>query len=242
MKIKIKPSILISFILIIFACLVLFVTPPFHLTGRRLPQEKLFRGVAWFKFDRKDALEGWEEKIFKGKVIYSVISDRKDSYLNAYSNRSASGIIYWLKFNPRKEPMVGWKWKVTRFPETKEPAPAGEDSWLERDDYAARFYVIFPRFPFFRSQCLEYIWAKDLPLGTVLTNPTFRNLKIIVVESGEQNLGKWVSVERNIFEDFTKHFDSKPGPAGAIALMTDSENTGSTAEAQYNDIEVGYEK
>jgi hypothetical protein len=238
MKRKIKPSALISFALIVLACLVLFVTP----FSRRLPQEKLFRGVAWFRFDKKNSLQGWEEKIFKGRVIYSVISDRQGSYLNAYSKRSASGMLYWLKFNPRSAPMVSWKWKITRFPEGNEHPTSEANSWLEKDDYAARFYIIFPRFPFFRSQCLEYIWAKDLPLGTVLTNPSFRNLKVIVVESGMENLGKWVKVERNVFEDFSKHFDSQPGTAGAIAVMTDSDNTASTAEAQYNDIEVGYEK
>ena len=225
------------FIFLILACALLFITP----LGRRLPQEKVFRGVAWFRFDKKNALAGWEEKIFKGRVIYSVISDRQDSYLNAYSKKSASGIVYWLKFNPQKQPMVSWKWRVTRFPD-RAKALAEDSSWFEKDDYAARFYIIFPRFPFFRMQCLEYIWAKDLPSGTVLTNPTFKNLKIIVAESGEKNLGKWVAVKRNVFEDFRKYFDSRPGTAGAIAIMTDADNTSSTAEAQYNDIEVGYEE
>ena len=237
MKKKFKPSVLISLGLIVLACLVLFVTP----FGRRLPQEKVFRGVAWFRFDKKNALEGWEEKIFKGRVIYSVLSDKTGSHLNAYSRKAASGIIYWLKFNPQQQPMVSWKWKVVRFPDKAKNA-AEDNAWLEKDDYAARFYIIFPRFPFFRSQCLEYIWAKDLPLGTVLTNPTFRNLKVIVVGSGEGDIGKWVKVERNIFEDFRKYFDADPGPAGAIAIMTDSDSSASTAEAQYNDIEVGYEK
>jgi len=242
MRNKIKPAILLSLAVLVLACLALFITPLSRLVGKKLPQEKIFRGVAWFKFDKRNALEGWEEKIFRGRVIYSVIPGRQGGYLNAYSRRSASGILYWLKFNPREAPMISWKWKVTKFPDGKEAAASEENSWLEKDDYAARFYIIFPRFPFFRSQCLEYIWAKDLPLGTVLTNPAFRNLKVIVIESGEQNLGKWVSVERNVFDDFSRHFDSKPGTAGAIAIMTDSDNSATTAEAQYNDIEVGYAK
>jgi hypothetical protein len=237
MKNKFKPSLLISIGLIVLVCLALFITP----LSRRLPQDKVVRGVAWFRFDKKNALDGWEEKVFKGRVIYSVISDKTGSHLNAYSRKAASGILYWLKFNPQQEPMVSWKWKVVRFPDQAKVV-SEESSWLEKDDYAARFYIIFPRFPFFRAQCLEYIWAKDLPLGTVLTNPAFKNLKVVVIESGETNLGKWVKVERNIFEDFQKYFDGKPGTAGAIAIMTDSDNSASTAEAQYNDIEVGYEK
>ncbi len=241
MKNKFKPPLLLSVGIVILVFLALFITPLSRLTGIKLPQEKVFRGVAWFRFDKKSALDGWEEKIFKGRVIYSVISDRTGSQLNAYSRQSASGIIHWLKFNPQKDPMVSWKWKVVKFP-AKTKIVSEASSWLEKDDYAARFYIIFPKFPFFRSQCLEYIWAEDLPLGTVLSNPAFRNLRVVVVESGGKNLGKWVTMERNIFEDFRKYFNSNPGPAGAIAIMTNSDNTASTAEAQYNDIEVGYEK
>lgn len=202
---------------------------------------KGLRGVAYFGFDTRDALAGWEEKIFKGRVVYALKSERGEGYLNAYSRNSASGLLYWLNFNPRKNPMVGWRWKVVRFPEKQTPRREGA-GWLENEDYAVRFYIIFPRFPIFRLQCLEYVWDRKLPAGTVLTNPNFKNLKIIIAESGEQNLGKWVRLERNVYEDFKKIFGREPGSAGAIAVMTNSDNTQSIAEAQYNDIEVGYEK
>ena len=217
-------------------CLALFIGFFF----KRPAQDKVLRGVAWFRFNQKNSLKGWEEKIFKGRVIYSVKTDG-GGYLNAYSKNSASGIMYWLKFNPRTNPMVSWKWKVVKFPDRKKGTNQ-DSNWLEKDDYAARFYIIFPRFPFFRLQCLEYVWDRDLPAGTVLTNPNFKNLKIVVAESGDKNLGNWVTVERNIYEDFKQYFGTSPGTAGAIAIMTNSDNSESTAEAQYNDIEVGYEK
>ncbi len=142
MKNKLKPALLLSIGILVLVSLALFITPL-----SRLPQQKIFRGIAWFRFDKKSALEGWEERIFKGRVIYSVISDRTGSKLNAYSRRAASGIIYWLKFNPQKDPMVNWKWKVIKFPDRLKVV-SEESSWLEKDDYAARFYLIFPRFPF----------------------------------------------------------------------------------------------
>ncbi len=214
-----------------------------------LPQEiikkeiidKTFKGLAWFRFDSGEELKSWEEKIFKGKVLYSVKVKKREGYLNASISNAASGMLYWIKFNPKSHPFVSWKWKVVTFPDKKEDdgKPGG---WIEKDDYAARFYVIFPRFPFFRVQCLEYVWDRNLPVGTVITNPSFTNLKILVIESGEVNLGKWVGVERNIFDDFKKVFGTKPPKVGAIAVMTDSDNTSSTAEAEYDEIKVGYEK
>jgi len=235
----IKPLILLFAASILVILAIFFIS--FRLWQKEPPQSKVFKGIAWFKFDKKSSLEGWEEKIFKGRVIYSIKSGGGQTFLNAYSKNSASSMLYWLKFNPKNSPFVSWKWKVTKFPE-KKSGVFQESSWLEKDDYAARFYVIFPKFPFFRVQCLEYVWDKDLPVGTILSNPNFNNLKIIVVESGKTNLDKWVNVERNVYEDFKKIFGKTPGNAGAIAIMTDSENTASTAEAQYNDIEVGYAK
>jgi len=199
------------------------------------------RSVARFGFDSNDSLNLWQEKVFKGKVLYSIKSDRRQGYLNAYSNNSASSLLYWLKFSPKTQPMISWKWKVVKFPDKKGGA-VSDSKWVEKDDYAARFYVIFPRFPFLRLQCVEYVWARDLPEGTVLTNPNFKNLKIVVVESGAGNLGKWVFEERNLYNDFIKLFGSQPGNVGAIAVMTDAENTASTAEAQYDEIRVGYER
>jgi hypothetical protein len=49
-------------------------------------------------------------------------------------------------------------------------------------------------------------------------------------------------VERNIYEDYKRAFGKNPGWIGAIALMTDTDNTLSTAEALYTDIKVGYKK
>jgi hypothetical protein len=243
---KKKFIILLALLITAYVLVYLFITI-FPLSGwvtaiwqKPLP-DKVFRGAAWFRFANDESLRGWEEKIFKGRVLYVIVADKTDGYLSAYSNNSASGLLYWLSFDPKEQPMVGWRWKVIKFPE-KKGGVNQEGDWIEKDDYAARFYVIFPRFPFTRAQCLEYVWDKELPEGTVIDNPLFSNLKIIVAESGEKNLGRWVSEERNIYKDFRRVFQSKPGRAGAIAVMTDSDNTATTAEAQYDDIKVGYEK
>jgi len=237
-------AILLGFLIVILGYVCVNIYPlPYLLKVSQVKtlKETVFRGKAWFKFDDKGALNGWQEKIFKGRVIYSLRFDAEDGYVHAYSKNAASGLLYWLTFNPRKEPMVSWKWKVVKFPESKQISQQ-EGGWLERDDYAARFYVIFPRFPFFRMKCLEYVWDKDLPKGTLVMNPHLKNLKVIVAESGDKNLGKWVLVERNIYEDYKKYFGTNPGNAGAIAFMTDSDTTLSTAEAQYDEIKVGYGK
>ncbi|NQT90071.1 MAG: DUF3047 domain-containing protein [Candidatus Omnitrophica bacterium] len=198
--------------------------------AKRLPKQ--------FSFKEEKALSEWEEKIFKGRVLYVVEDGKLGRYLSAYSKESASGIFYKIKFDPKKEPMVSWKWKVVKFPEKK--SMRSESDWIEKDDYAARFYVIFPRLAFNLTKSLEYVWDEDIPEGTVMTSPYFKNIKIIVIESGKKNLGKWVSEERNVYEDYKLAFGRNPGEAGAIAIMTDTDNSLSTAEAHYDEVKVGY--
>ena len=220
----------IKLLLLILAAIIIF-SSTFASAGRR---------SWWFPFREKDALNEWEEKIFRGRVLYTVEVGKTDGYLSAYSKGTASGIFYKLRFDPKEKPMISWRWKVIKFPEKKPGVGVTDGDWVEKDDYAARFYVIFPKLAFNLTKTLEYVWDKELPEGTIITSPYFKNIKIIVVESGEKNLGKWVFEKRNILEDFKEAFDRKPGKVGAIAIMTDTDNTVSTAEAHYDEIKAGY--
>jgi len=217
---------------LVFTLLVFAITSFYLLAhAKDLPKD--------FPFKEKNSLKEWEEKIFRGRVLYSVKENKGGGYLTAYSKQAASGIFYQIKFDPKKEPMIRWKWKVLRFPKKGTVAPDG-GGWIEQDDYAARFYVIFPKLAFNLTKALEYVWDRDLPVGTINSSPYSKNIKIMVIESGRRNLKRWVEEERNVYEDFKKAFGQEPGIVGAIAIMTDTDNTRSTAEAHYDEIKVGY--
>lgn len=196
----------------------------------------------WFLFDMKSSLKEWEEKVFKNKVLYTVEAGKEGGYLLAKSNEACSGLFYRISFSPKELPMISWEWKVVKFPEKGLPVDGDkEKGWIERDDYAARVYVIFPSFNFRKTKCIEYIWDRDMPEGTAMTSPYFKNIKLIVVESGNMNKDNWVPEKRNIYEDYKKVFGRPPSSkVGAVAIMTDTDNTLSTAEALYKDIKVGY--
>ena len=168
-----------------------------------------------------------------------VESEKKEGYLSAQSEKTCSGLVHRIKFNPREFPVVSWRWKVTEFPK-RGISRAQEDGWLEQDDYAARFYVIFASWNFFNIKSLEYVWDENLSIGTIKESPYSNKIRLIVAESGKENMGNWVLEERNICQDYREAFGgSCPARVGAIALMTDSDNTISTAEAFYRDIKVG---
>jgi len=190
-----------------------------------------------FQFNSENSLKEWQEKVFKGKVLYEVVPQEKGGYLLAESKQACSGIFYKINFNPKDNPMISWKWKVIEFPKKSQSTGGG---WLEKDDYAARVYVIFPALIFTNIRCIEYVWDENLPKGTVMTSPYYGNIKLIVAESGAKRSKGWFSVERNLLEDYKKAFGSRPGAVGAMAIMTDADNSFSSAEAEYSDIKVGY--
>jgi len=200
-------------------------------------------GLKHFSFDSQDALKEWKEKVFHNRVLYEVKTDSPRNYVLAKSDKASSGLFYTISYSPKLYPYVNWSWKVIRFPSKTPLAAANKKSWIERDDYAVRMYVIFPAFIFTNTRCIEYIWSESLPKDTVITSPFYRNIKLIVLESGDKNIGQWVNEERNIYEDYKMAFGRYPSSnVGAVAFMTDADNTQSAAEACYADIKIGYER
>ncbi len=84
---------------------------------------------------------------------------------------------------------------------------------------------------------LIYVWANHLEKGTVIDSPYTSRAKIIVLESGPNKKGQWVSEKRNIVEDYCRVFDTKIVPmVSGVAVMTDTDNTGGHAVSWYGDI------
>ncbi len=59
---------------------------------------------------------------------------------------------------------------------------------------------------------------------------------MIAVESGEARRGEWISEEQNVLEDYRNFFGEEPPNIQGIAIMTDTDNTGESAVAFYDDI------
>ena len=108
----------------------------------------------------------------------------------------------------------------------------------EGDYYAARIYVVFPSLVFWKTKALNYIWANKISRGKAVTNPFTANAIIIAVESGPEKTGQWLEEKRNVLEDFRRHFGEDPPKVGAIAIMTDTDNTGEKATAWYGPISI----
>ena len=175
---------------------------------------------------------GWTEKSFTGKTHYTVIRDEGQPYLLATSDGTASALYYKIEYDPREYPYIAWKWKVDNIIEK------GDATKKSGDDYGARIFVVFPSSFFVDTETLNYIWANKLPKNSSVTCPYMDNNFMVSVQSGPAKTGKWLSESRNIFKDFKDFFGKEPDKVGAIAIMTDTDDTKETASASYGTIAI----
>ncbi|OGQ99698.1 MAG: hypothetical protein A2505_09275 [Deltaproteobacteria bacterium RIFOXYD12_FULL_55_16] len=176
---------------------------------------------------------GWETKSFVGQTHYTAENNDKQFYIKATSTAAASGLFHKIDYDPKEQPILRWSWKIERT------LARGDERTKAGDDYAARIYVVFPSLLFWNTRALNYVWANRLPRGEALPNAFTANAMMIAVESGNGRAGQWLNEERNIYEDFKKYFKREPPRVGAIAIMTDTDNTGESATAWYGPIIIG---
>jgi len=174
----------------------------------------------------------WVDKSFKGKTIYRVTREENQLCIKATSRSSASGLYYKIDYDPREYPILSWRWKIDHI------ISKGNALKKERDDYAARVYVVFPSLMFWKTKAVNYIWANRLSRGKMVPNPYTSNALMIAVESGSKHAGQWMEEKRNILEDYCKYFGQEPPRVGVIAIMTDTDNTGERATAWYGPIRI----
>ena len=175
-------------------------------------------------------LSGWTVKSFKGETEYLIVEEDGQNILKARSNGTASGLVYQTEYSPQEYPILSWQWKVDNI------ISQGDSRTKSGDDYAARIYVVFPHWFFPKTKTINYIWANQLAKGSFQLNPYTSNAMMVAVESGAEQAGQWVRVRRNLVEDYRRAFGEDPPDVGAIAIMTDTDNTGESVVAWYGDI------
>lgn len=193
----------------------------------------------------------WETMNFTGisRTAYSVVQIDGKSAVKAKSEQSSSGLVREVEIDLKEYPILRWTWRAENIFEK------GTVHEKNGDDYPTRIYILFdydighlpwgPRqririlrtfYGRIPTRAINYIWESNEPKGTIVQNPYTQLVTMVVVESGEDNLGKWVSYERNVYEDYKTIFGEEPPVIGGIAIMTDSDDTRESATSYFRNI------
>lgn len=182
---------------------------------------------------------------------YSVVLDAGKTVLKAEAEQAMSGLIHPVRIDLRQYPLLRWRWKIAA------PLKRADMTQKTGDDYAARVYVMFD-YPVEKlsfgtraklalaealygqkipTAALNYVWDNRQPVGTIQPNTYTDRARMIVLESGAAHAGQWMTETRDLASDFRAAFGEEPPDVVAVAVATDTDNTGESAIAWYGDLE-----
>jgi len=177
-------------------------------------------------------LTDWQPKAFQGETRYAFDDQSGRRALFAQSQGTASGLYREIRVDLNRTPWLNWSWRVDRV------LKGVDERTQSGDDYPARVYVVVSGgAAFWKTRSLIYVWSSHQPVGATWNNAFTGNARVMALRSGIQDAGRWVSEKRNIRTDFRQLFGEDLDAIDAVALMTDTDNSGQTATAWYGDLE-----
>lgn len=159
--------------------------------------------------------------------------------ISATGEGSSSGLARWVEIDTATCPGIAWSWRVDALPEQADLARR------DREDVAASLFLAFGDPGSLSSPkpvpTIRYVWATAAnPVGEVIDSPYFPGkLRSIVVRSGSDDLGTWLTEQRNLREDYRLAFgELPPVPIQAFALYTDNDHLEEPVQAYYRSAQV----
>lgn len=187
-----------------------------------------------------DELQHWDERAFAGHTQYVSVTEDNRTALQATTEATASLLFRRQTVDLSSTPILEWSWKISSVLPTK--AKVGDQtpgSRFERtkagDDFPARIYVVYqPGILPTEARAINYVWSSHEPVGEHWRNPYQSSAQMIVVESGAERIGQWVTITRNVKEDFKRFFDIDTNTLHGFAVMVDGDNTGSSTTSWFD--------
>ncbi|WP_255538046.1 DUF3047 domain-containing protein [Polynucleobacter nymphae] len=189
---------------------------------------------------------------YKKNTLYRLENYQGKTVLSANSKTSASGLAVKLRPRPANNLWLQWEWKALSA------IPEADNAERYHDDAPLRILVAFDgnksKLPLKEKMNFEmanlisgqempyatlmYIWSGKSPVDTIISNAHTSRIKMIVVDSGWENLSTWHKHQRDLAADYKRAYGEAPGEVIGIALLTDTDNTKSETRAIYGDIEL----
>jgi len=210
-------------VLILAACSA--VPPPGH--GALRPDKALFSAAHAIQ-------DQWRHVPMRGTTDYRIAVKDGRVAIQAIGRNSASALMRRVSVDPSRCPVIEWSWYVARIQKN------ADIRIKDREDVAASIFLLFGD-PGFLSNpqpvpTLRYVWTNGtVPVETVVDNPYLQGVvRSIVVESGTDRMGRWVTERRDVLADFRRAFGREPSEGiHVIALFTDNDQTEEPVEAYY---------
>jgi DUF3047 family protein len=168
----------------------------------------------------------WRPRKESGRAVYSLGEQDGRRFLHAAAREVGIQAAKQHEWDLAAYPILAWSWRPIEFPK------GSDERNPKTNDSALAVYVVFPHTSW-SVKSVKYIWSAVVPAGARLTSSAGLT-QVRVLRSGTEGAGRWVDERVNVLDDYRKYFatEDTPKPAG-IAVLTDSDNTGSSAQGDY---------
>jgi hypothetical protein len=186
-------------------------------------------GVLWAETFDGRLPRWWREVIVRHRTQYAVVDRDGRRCLRADSHGGASMLVAHVQYDPDKFEWLTWEWRVDRF--------AGDAADLQ--DLPARVSVFFDTtgLPWDQRR-LDYVWSPMGGAEQLLADPESRQVRTIVADGGQDQLGRWRRVSRNLEDDYERAFEEHPVRVVAIGFMSDADDSRAEAVAYLDNLVV----
>lgn len=178
------------------------------------------------------AWKAWRGDDDLARNLYSIQEEDGNKFLKASDDGTSIIIRKQMDdWNPREFPILSWRWRANVLPED------GDERVGPKNDSAVAVYVVLDQNFFRIPKTLKYVWSTTLPIGTRHRRDGIGRPNVIVLQSGPEKVGQWVSESVNVYEDFERTFGKRP-PKSAIGIgvLTDGNATHTPSMGDYDDF------
>lgn len=204
-------------------------------TARTACAEGEGREAFQFEFSGRTVSEGvpepWTLKVKNGDAKVRVIAEEGRKILHVVCSDASFSLQRETEVDVRQFPHLSWSWMAVKIP------PDGDLRKGKTNDQALQLLLAFDG-----KKIISYVWDSNAPEGTVTDEsvpwPVSLKIKVVVVKSGKVETGKWVGLERNVYEDYEKLFGEKPGLLKGVRVQSNCQHTGATAEGYFGEIQL----
>jgi hypothetical protein len=199
--------------------------------------------------------DGWQHQPLPGKTQVQFTPVRVDGRdaLSATADSAASVMRHRVRIEPSELGSLRFSWKVPALIADADLATReADDSPVrvilafdgDRSRFSARDAMLAELMRTLTGEempyaTLMYVWCNKRVPGTVIRSPRTDRIRKLVLESGPRRLNQWLDYARDIRADYERAFGEPPGALIGVAIMTDSDNTRSTARAWYGPVRLG---
>jgi hypothetical protein len=171
---------------------------------------------------------GWETRKDVGKEVYRVREEGGRHFLRAVSKglgiQAGRETEQW---DLTTHPVLAWSWRPREFPR------GADERKSDANDSALAVYMAVPHSKIRGPKAVKYVWSEKVPEGTRLSSNGGLT-QVRVLRSGRPAKDAWVEERVNVREEWKAAFKESDTPKpGGIAVLTDADDTKSTAAGDY---------